>query len=373
MCDALGIIAYNDPNTYVKGIQNYRPIAGFNFLGRYRLVDFPISNMTNSGIDQICVFVKGNPRSLIDHIGDGRQYNINSKHGSLNLIPHYADNNCRNVMFTPDIESYYNNLYELNRNKNEYVVIAPVNMIYACNYADVLEQHIKSGADVSMLYQSVDDAKEKYVNCDVLQLNRQSGILSIDMNLGKTKSQNLSLQTYILSKNLFIELVKEAHKLSSMYWFKDIVNEHCKDMDIRGIHYKGKMYCINDLQSYFDTNLDLLNEESLKAFMKPNWPVYTRTNDSAPAIYLKKGKACKSFISNGCRVNGEVSNSIVGRSCIIGKNAVVDHCVIMPEVEIGDDAILRNVVVDKNSKIIRKKELIGQPDEPLYIDRRENV
>ena len=110
MCNALGIITYNGLSVYVQGLQEYRPIAGFNFLGRYRLVDFPISNMTNSGIDEIQVFIKGNPRPMIEHIGDGRQYNINSKHGSLDLIPYYNEEGRGNPEFAPDVESYYNNI-----------------------------------------------------------------------------------------------------------------------------------------------------------------------------------------------------------------------------------------------------------------------
>ena len=127
MCNALGIITYNGLNVYVQGLQEYRPIAGFNFLGRYRLVDFPISNMTNSGIDEIQVFIKGNPRPMIEHIGDGRQYNINSKHGSLDLIPYYNEEGRGNPEFAPDVESYYNNINQIEDNiwVHKTVKIAP--------------------------------------------------------------------------------------------------------------------------------------------------------------------------------------------------------------------------------------------------------
>ena len=104
MCNALGIITYNDSSVYVEGMQKYRPIAGFSFLGRYRLVDFAISNMSNSGIDDIQIYVNGNPRSLIDHVGTGRHYNINSKHGHLSLVPVYTDGGTSR--FTTDISCY---------------------------------------------------------------------------------------------------------------------------------------------------------------------------------------------------------------------------------------------------------------------------
>ncbi|ERK45724.1 putative glucose-1-phosphate adenylyltransferase, GlgD subunit [[Eubacterium] cylindroides ATCC 27803] len=373
MCNALGIITYNGLNVYVQGLQEYRPIAGFNFLGRYRLVDFPISNMTNSGIDEIQVFIKGNPRPMIEHIGDGRQYNINSKHGSLDLIPYYNEEGRGNPEFAPDVESYYNNINQIEDNTNDYVIIAPVNMIYTANYKDLLNQHIESGAEISILYQNVDDAKDKYINCDVLQMNRQKGVLKIEQNLGNYKTRALSLQTYILSKELFIQLVKEARKVSSMYWFKDIVNDHCVDMDIRAINYRGNVYCINDLRSYFESNLALLEESQMKQFSKDSWPIYTRTSDTAPAIYLKGGSASGSFIANGCQISGSVKNSIIGRGSVIGKGAKIENCVIMSDVVIGEDAVLKNVIIDKHSKVLKKKELIGNAEDPLYIGRRENV
>ena len=242
MCNALGIITYNDSSVYVEGMQKYRPIAGFSFLGRYRLVDFAISNMSNSGIDDIQIYVNGNPRSLIDHVGTGRHYNINSKHGHLSLVPVYTDGGTSR--FTTDISCYAENIHAVMENHNDYVVIAPANMLYKGNYEELLKQHIESGAEVSVLYQHVDNAKENYIGCDVLQMNKQRGVLSIEQNLGNYKSRYLSLQTYIMSKEIFKTLVEEAQETSSMYWFKDILNDKCVDMDIRGLNYRGHIYAV---------------------------------------------------------------------------------------------------------------------------------
>lgn len=371
MCNALGIITYNDSSVYVQGMQKYRPVAAFSFLGRYRMVDFAISNMSNSGIDDIEVYVNGNPRSLIEHIGTGRHYNINSKHGNLSLLPLYNDGGLGQA--TPDVACYAENIHAIMENPNDYVIIAPVNMIYKANYADLLKQHVESGAEISVLYQHVNNAKEKYIGCDVLQMNKQRGVLKIEQNLGNYKSRDLSLQTYIMSKEIFKNLVEEALDISTMYWFKDILNDKCVDMDVRALNYRGFVYCVNDLNSYYECNMSILNEENMKAIADPDWPVYTRTSDSSPAIYLNGGYARGSFVSNGCEISGHVENSIIGRSCKIGKDAVIENCIIMPDVEIGANAHLKNVIVDKHSRIVKKKDLAGLEDKPLYIGRRENV
>jgi glucose-1-phosphate adenylyltransferase len=373
MCDALGIIAYNDPTVYVSGLEKYRPLAAINFLGRYRLVDFPISNMVNSGIEDIDVYINGNPRPMIEHLGSGRQFNINSKHGNLNLFPLYLQEGTRNRFYVPDIASYYDTLDRIEEATGDYVVIAPANIIYVANYADLLDQHVQSGADITILFTNVSDAKDKYRGADLLDMNRQRGVLGIKQNQGTAKNAALSLQTYILKKSVFMDLVKEANAVSGMYWFKDIVNDHCGDMDIRGVKYNGKVYSINDLPSYFECNMAMLDEASLKAFGNPDWPIYTRTSDSAPTIYGKNGSAENSFISNGCTIDGEVKNSIVGRGVIIGKNAQVDSCVLMPGAVIGDNAILADCIIDKGAKITKKKELFGTSEDPIYVGRKENI
>ncbi|WP_300963898.1 glucose-1-phosphate adenylyltransferase subunit GlgD, partial [uncultured Dubosiella sp.] len=256
---------------------------------------------------------------------------------------------------------------------NDYVIIAPVNFIYKANYADLLDQHAASGADVSILYQRIDNAKDSFLKCDVLTLNKQKGVLSIDENLGATKVRYLSLGTYIMSKQVFIDLVKKARATSSMYWLKDIINECCREMDIRAINYRGHVYPIYDFASYYASNMKMLNDENMKDFNDPDWPIYTRTYDSAPTIYLKNGTTRSSFISNGCQISGNVQNSIIGRSVIIGKNAQIEGCIILPEAVIGDNAVLKNVIVDKGARVIHKKDLEGTETDPLYIGRRETV
>ncbi len=371
MCDALGIIPISDPVVNVKGVQKYRPVAAFNFLGRYRLVDFPLSNMSNSGIDNIKMFVNGNIRPIIDHMREGaRQYNINSKHGSLEVLP-YINEDAKG--YVTDIDSYYEVLDLLEANKNEYVVIAPVNIVYIADYTELLKKHIESGADISIMYQSCDEAQTQFLGCDTVSLNRQKGIKGIEPNLGNTKSKNISLQTYFMKRSLFIELIEKAHKESAMYWLKDIINDEIEDLDVRGINYRGNVYNIYDLNSYYTCNMRLLNEANIKSLNNPDWPIYTRSNDSAPTIYLRGGVASKSLISNSCEIGGSIYRSIIGRNVKIGKGAVVENSIISTGVEIAPNAVVKNAIVDKHAKILKVKNVEGSPEKPLYVARKERI
>lgn len=371
MCEAFGIINYEGPNVLVKGMQDYRPVAAFSFLGRYRMIDFPISNLSNSGVDRIQVYVKSNPRSLIEHLGTGRHYNINSKRGKLRILT--AEDMNTNNAYNSDIQTYMFNMQSIEEAPDPYVIITAGNMIFRADYTELLDQHIKSGADISILYKNVDNAKEAFLNCDVLTLNRQKGVLAIEQNHGNYKNRCVSCATYILSKELFISLVKKAANTSSMYWFKDIINDECAELDIRGISLRGFFACVSDFKSYYDANISLLDFDKAQDLFTSNWPIYTRTNDSSPTQYFKDGTVHHSMVSNGCLIEGTVKNSVIGRGVTIKKGAVVENSVILPGVTIGEDVAIKYAVVDKKVKALRKKELIGEPARPLYIKRGDRI
>ena len=176
-----------------------------------------------------------------------------------------------------------------------------------------------------------------------------------------------------MSKELYVNAVKEAVAVSSMYWFKDIINDYCEKYDIRGVNYRGKFYYIYDLTSYYQTNLDILKPENIKEFADEKWPIYTRTYDSSPTIYLNGGSAKNSLISNSCEISGSVTDSVIGRGVKIGNGAVIDHCVILPEATIAPNSNLSHMVIDKFASITKKKVLAGLEEKPLYIARREKV
>ena len=139
-------------------MQDYRPIGAFSFLGRFRVIDFPISNFSNSGINNIQVYITKKPRSLVAHIGTGRHYNINSKRGKIQII--VPNEEVVNSIYNTNINAFFANLDYIRRQSKEYVVIAPSCMVFAQNYDELLKEHVKSGADITLLYHRVFDAKE---------------------------------------------------------------------------------------------------------------------------------------------------------------------------------------------------------------------
>lgn len=371
MARAFGIVTSSGSHINVGGLQQYRPIGAFSFLGRYRVIDFPISNMSNSGIDRIQVYVKRKPRSLVEHLGTGRHYNINSKRGKLQLM--FSQNSSENDVYNTDISAFAENIEFIERMREPYVIIAPSYMVYAANYSELLQAHIDSDADITLLYHSVDNAREAFLNCDILNLNKQKGVESIEKNRGSAQKRNIFMDTYIMKKELFIELIKKGKKISSMYTLPQIVAASLGELDVRGVAHRGYFASVTDFNSYYNANISLIDIKTAEGLFNPDWPIYTKTNDSCPTQYLEGADVKASVISNGCRIEGTIDHSILSRGCIIKKGAVVKNCVILPDVVIGEDTVLENVVVDKHVRISHIKEVKGTPEHPGYVKRGDHL
>lgn len=389
MVNALGIISYTGAEVFVKGLSKYRPVAAFAYVGRYRLVDIPISNMTNSGLQNIHVYTNQNPKVLFDHIGSARHYNINNKHGHVSIIP--VDYMLNAPEFISDMTTYYNNLDEIEDNPNDYVIIAPANWVYKVNFEDVLENHIESRADISILYHHFDNIspdgldpltgetvsfknKQNLLNANAL-IREDGKVTGLKRYLGETNEFDASLDTYVMSKAMFIQLIKESYAYTPMFWLRDYVSYKLSQgtMTCNPIEYSSPVFPIFNLRGYFEANMEMLKEQNMAFFNDANWPIYTRTNDSSPTIYLGKGTAQKALISNGCEISGTVSDSILGRNVKVGEGAVVSGCLVLPGAEIGPGVMLTDCLVDKDAKVMHSPEVTGYNEEPYYIARRREM
>ncbi len=371
MCNAFGVVVFSGNGVHVDGLENYRSIGAFSFLGRYRVIDFPISNLTNSGVDEIQLYVSKRPRSIIDHVGIGRQYNINSKRGKLSILFGNEDNSSN--IYKHDIASFKFNRRAIESMTQKYVIVASNYMIYNIDYNQVVEEHIETKADITMVYKSVDTAKEEFINCDTLVLNKQKGVSEISLNRGNYKTRNISLESYVMSKEIFLALIDQAATTSSLYKMRDMLNDACSFLDVRGFQYKGYLTAINSFNNYYKANMDLLDPAERKKLFKKDWPIYTKTSDSAPTHYFEGGTATASLVSNGCKIEGRVENSVIGRGCTIKKGAVIKNSVILPGSIIGEDTYIESSVVDKKVEINKVKEVIGTPEQPAYVKRHDKI
>lgn len=370
MIKALGIVNIENSDVKVSGLQQSRTLSAISIFGRYRMIDFILSNYTNSNINEIHVYCADKPRSLIEHMGTGGQYNINSKRGKLRIL--LGESEC-SKMYNTDIENFVQNLHHVTESNKEYVVVAPSYMLYRANFQEMIQAHIENKSDVTILYKSVDNAKEAFQNCDCLTLNDEKRITAIEKNRGKYKTRIISTEAYVMHKSIFIQLVKEAYETSSLYWLRDILIDHLEDMKIDGYPLKGPLVCINSLQSYFDVSMAFTKKEGAALLRNPHWPILTITNDSAPTVYGENSEVQSSMIANGCQIDGHVEECVIGRNVVIKKGAVLKRCVILHSAQIGEGVYLENVVVDKKATISKVKKIVSQENVPFYVKKRDKI
>ena len=343
----LGIVNFEDDSVKIDGLGDYRPVPAVSFMGRYRIIDVILSNMTNSGIDNVHVYCKEKPRNLFDHLGDGSMYNINSKRGKLRIL--YGEKPFSSPVYNTDIANFMLNMQYIEEDPNPYVLIAPSYFVYNFDFNEAFNAHVESGAD-----------KEKR-------------ILSFEKNRGKSKSRQVSMEAYILSKALFIQLIKQAANVSSLYWFKDILHDQVNELVIKGYGVRGYVACIDSLSAFYKVAMELKNLKNAEALFKEDRPIYTQTNDSSPTRYTSDACVKESIIANGCLIEGTVEGSIIGRNVTIKEGAYVKDSIIMTDAVIDKDAKLEYVVVDKYAIVHHIKKLVGSEDSPVYVKRRDRI
>ena len=265
------------------------------------------------------------------------------------------------------------NLESIQKAPAEYVVLAPGYMIYTQDYDKLLDQHIESGADITLLYHSVETANEDFLNCDVLALNRQSGVEAIARNRGAEASAKVFMDTYVMKKSLFLDLISKARSISSLYTLAQIVNKCCKDLDVRGAEHEGYFATLTDFKSVYKANMSLIDYNNAKVLFDEKWPIYTRTSDTCPTQYFEEAEIKASVVSNGCLIQGSIENSVVGRGCTIGKDCVIKNCVISSDVVIADGTHLENLIVDKHASVLHTKEIVADPENPGYVKRGDII
>lgn len=370
MARAMGIVAFEGDNINIEGLSVHRPVMSISFLGRYRLIDFPISNFTNSKIDDIHIYVKNKPRSVYEHVGTGRHYNVNSKHGKLRVM--YGEEEISSSVYNTDVRAYLQNESFIRENKNEYVIIAPAHYIYLQNFADVMDKHIESEADVTILYKSSRDAKYEFVGADTISIDRSKRVTGFGVNRGQANQRNISLECYVMKKTIFFDLLRKAEQTSAIYWFKNVIEESVYDYRMQAYSVKGTVLGIADLQSYYHSNLAMLDRKHSDLFT-PEWPIYTRTSDSPPTMYTSNAEVSISSIANGAVIKGKVVNSVIGRNVVIEPGAVVEDSIVLPSAYIGPDVHVKSCVVDRHVRIEKTKELVGTKDNPIYINRHDKL
>jgi glucose-1-phosphate adenylyltransferase len=364
----MGIINLSESEGAIKEITYNRPIATIPIAGRYRVIDYTLSNMVNAGIHNVAIFTRGKSRSLMDHLGTGKDWDLDRKIDGL-FVLNPVINLDEMITNKGDIENFKNHMDYIEHSKQKYVLLTRSYMICNVNYGDALKYHKKTGADITIIYKNMENHHHKFINCDTLNLDASSKVISIGKNTGKTKFYNMSMEMYIMKKELFLEIIQKSISTGESEYLKQAIFLNMKNLNVNAYPFRGYLSCINSIQNYYKTNMELLDIKISQELFYKNGLIYTKVKNEPPTKYTDSAKVTNSIVANGCVIKGTLENSIVGRGVVIKKGAVVKDSIVMSKSVIEERVYLKNVILDKYVHITRGKVLYGDKKNSFVIKK----
>ena len=369
MKDLMGIILTKDYDNKLYDLTANRAVAAVPFAGRYRIIDFILSCMVNSGISNVGVVTHSDYQSLMDHLGSGKVWDLDRKLAGLFIFPpnirkEYVDKG------RGTLDELYSIMHYFRKSKEKYVVISESGIICNMVFDDVMDYHLSKEADITIIYNKMETLQMKELSSyAVLSMNKNGQVTSLDVNPRLPKTNNVTMNIYVTKKALLETLIDECIAHGYDDFESDAMRRNLGNLRIFGYNYDGYVARIDTVRSYYRKSMELLNRDVLNRLFDPELPVYTKVKDEVPAMYGNHASVTNSLVADGCIVDGRVSDSILFRGVQISKNASVTGSIIMQNSQVHEDSILENVILDKDVIIRVGKRLTGQADYPVLIGK----
>lgn len=361
MPKAIGLVTCNYTTASNDDVFSGRPVASMPYLGRYRLVDFALSNMVNAGIRNVGMIMPNNYRSLVDHVGSGKDWDLDRKNGGLFIMPGTAFGTSRTgARFL--IRDLVQNREFFTKNNEQYVVLSTANFICNVDVKKLIADHEASGANITVLTKKASCDG----NIDVVTFDVEDGRVK-SMHQGVKFGQDAFLDYAVIERTLLLELLDSFAAIDHLDLFEALNSEYGR-FRVMIAEFDGYMKPIFDKASYFKANMDLLDPEVL-AELADARPIKTKAHDNPPAKYEPGCKVSNALVASGDRIYGAVQSCILGRNVIIEPGASVRNAVLMQGVIVKAGAKIENAIIDKNNVVPAGTELRGTDGDILYLKK----
>ena len=372
----LGIIFPNTYDALVPELVSERLMASIPFASRYRMSDFILSSMVNSGIDNVSVLPREKYHSLMDHLGAGREWDLTRKTGGLTIWPPYAEKSMN--VYSGRIQALEDIIGFLKERKENYVVMTDCNIAVNFDFNDFVKFHMDNQADVTIAYteqelpasaiNATNMKKGMYYTFDI-EGNR---VTNLYLNSKEEGSQNFGMNIYCFEREYLINLVNDAFIHGAVYLERDVLSKRLDEMKVCAYLYDGYYARISDIKSYFNENMKLLDDKNLYALFEGG-QIYTKLRDDNPTRYISGAVVKNTMAADGCVIEGEVENCVLFRGVKIGKGAKVKNCVLMQDTVIEENVNAEYLITDKCVTITAGKEMKGSDSYPVYIAKHHTV
>lgn len=353
-----------------------RPIAALPFASRYRLIDFPFTALHNAEATSAALFISGSGHSLYDHIRSGFEWGLDSTVGG-GVFTHSQIDLKESAAREGDVVTYYEDQRNyVKKSSAEYVVITGSKMLCHVNLKSILRYHQENTADMTVVYKNI-PASEIAIDSNLksYSLNPDTEVIeslnSVSEMIDKG-SEKLAIQTGITVMSVekflyYLDLLEERQERHHMGLMLKLALE--KGNKACGFEYTGYLKYIDDVVSYYEANMDMLDEDNYNSLFYRDEPVITRARNGAPTYYSPTSKISNVQIATDCYIDGKVENTIIFRKVQMKENAVVKHSIIMQGSQIGEGAHLEYVILDKNVIVDPGVKLIGTPEQPIVVEK----
>lgn len=361
----LGVIFSNIHDKEITELTGKRTLASIPFGGRYRLIDFALSNMVNSGITKVGVITKMNYQSLMDHVGNGKHWDLSRKTGGLMILPPYGVGDRSLYKSRFDAICGIGNF--LKHSSEEYVVMSDCDTVCNFNFEDVIKSHERNHADITVIVSKTKIAGEKRVRTAV-EYDKEMRVNKVTTSDKLSGEKMLYTNMMVASRNFLLRLIENADEWGYTSFSRDVLVRGCGDHRIFAYEYDGYFASIDSLQSYYARSLELLDKKKRdELFYKNGANIYTKVRDSAPARFFGDAIVNNSLVADGCVIEGTVRNSILFRGVKVARGAEITDSIVFQDSEVGEDSRLHCVIADKTVHILGGRVLSGHQTHPYYI------
>ena len=343
-----------------------RCLATVPFGGRYRLIDFTLSSMVNSGVSRVAVFAHTKYRSLMDHLGSGNNWDLHHRQSSLFILPPTEGDG--SDLRKGDLYHFYQHRDYFARTRADYVVICRSHMVCNIDFREVLRTHKDSGADITVVVKRQNDSLTGRAR--KVAMNEEGRITNMQDHYGRLQSDLVSMEMYVMKKELLLDLVDTSLAQGQDHLVRHAISSRLEQLNIRGYLYNGYLGIVNTMASYYLNSMQLLKPAVWRElFYKPG-PIFTKVKDEPPSSYLHGARTVHSLVANGCEIEGTVEGSILFRGVKVRKGAVIRNSIVMQNGIVGANSVLEHVILDKEVTIEAERRLSGMPEAPYVAKKR---
>ncbi len=369
MNSLMGIILTEDKSKQLGALTEKRAISAMPIGGRYRLIDFILSNMVNSDIDHVGIATQYNYQSLMDHLGSGKAWDLNRKNRGLFMLPPFIGRES-SASGNGDLDILYGISDFIRKSQYDYVLLANGSIMFNQTFNKMLEAHISSGADITIMYNKEENAESDFLSRHtVLDVSSDGTVSDIVKNHHNPKTKNVSMDTYIISRVLLLNIIEDAISHGEHDFVLDILIKGLNKYKICAYEATGYVGRVDTMESYYKNNMMLLDTSVRREMFLSKNKIYTKVKDQVPTQYGDGAVVSDCMIADGCIIEGHVENSIIFRGVQIEKGAVVKNSIIMQNSMIQHNCYIENAVLDKEVIVKSGKTLTGQPNYPFVIPK----